>query len=503
MLDRVMLHQTRLRAPGLGLDAKGVAIGAKGLVLLPSVDRLVGWLALYTSGASLADLLGSLAIDLVRSPLGVHEVALTFAAESSERMDRLAELARLSGGYTFTGTGRHFVQYRDAAAPFGYDVREIAPTDAALVLSHSAFSQHYEYERRIDLRALLLRLEPSPDPAAGREPGSRWICAEAGPGEALVQYFVRSHVAAEVALVEWPPPSGFATAPVRRYLFQVGSPPERMRALLTGTPGIAAFVPAGPGSAIEVGYRHPIDLRACPVFAPEGLVLLRGGAQGVLCIDRLPALGPVGALARVRLRGDEIGAGAARPTAPPTIGLELRLAPDPRPWRDVKAIRVSPAQLGLLRQLAYRLARASIERTSIALTEQGAFLLDRSGIEGIPVGDYFRQIHERIFVAAGYGPVPAVSPEVLHRALGSPSAEVIFIDAKGRRIGVPDDAFVPLERTLLDAQSWTPLAAQSLPSVLATALPVVELDPPGWRPMRDVRAAEPEDAGPREPEGEA
>jgi len=45
MLDRVAVHQTRLRTPGLGLDAKGVALGAKGLVLLPSIDRLVAFLA--------------------------------------------------------------------------------------------------------------------------------------------------------------------------------------------------------------------------------------------------------------------------------------------------------------------------------------------------------------------------------------------------------------------------------------------------------------------------
>jgi len=29
MLERIALHQTRLRTPGLGLDAKGVALGAK------------------------------------------------------------------------------------------------------------------------------------------------------------------------------------------------------------------------------------------------------------------------------------------------------------------------------------------------------------------------------------------------------------------------------------------------------------------------------------------
>ena len=57
MLERIALHQTRLRTPGLGLDAKGVALGAKGLVLLPSIDRLVAWLSVYTREHSLEDLM--------------------------------------------------------------------------------------------------------------------------------------------------------------------------------------------------------------------------------------------------------------------------------------------------------------------------------------------------------------------------------------------------------------------------------------------------------------
>ena len=45
MLERIALHQTRLRTPGLGLEGKGVALGAKGVVLLPSLDRLASPLA--------------------------------------------------------------------------------------------------------------------------------------------------------------------------------------------------------------------------------------------------------------------------------------------------------------------------------------------------------------------------------------------------------------------------------------------------------------------------
>ncbi len=276
MLERIALHQTRLHTPGLGLDAKGVALGSKGLVLLPTIDRLVALLSVYTRERSLEDILPSLGILVVRSQLGMREVAFEFAAESSDRMDRFADTARLVGGFAFTGTSRHFVQYRDAAAPFGYDATKLVATDAALALYHDRFSQTYEVERKIDLRALLLRLMLRTSPATKLEPGLRFIVAEAGLGPALAHYLVRSNVEGDVCVVEWPPPSAFVETPVRRWVMRVPELPDRMRPLLHSTPGITCFVPAGPAVAVEAGYRHPIDLRACPLFDPAGLVLLRG-----------------------------------------------------------------------------------------------------------------------------------------------------------------------------------------------------------------------------------
>ena len=487
MLDRIALHQTRLRTPGIALDAKGVALGAKGLVLLPSLDRLVGFLALYSRSASLGDLLGSLSIDLVRSKLGSREVVMSFAADTSERMDRMAEIARLSGGYLFTGTKRHFVQYRDAAAPFGYDVREIAPTDASIALYHSSFSQLYEPERNIAIASLVLRLEPQLAPEAGREPGPRWICAEAGLGPALIHYFVRSRVEAEVGVAEWPPASEFEPAPLRRYLFKLGQLPERMTSLLTTTPGLAVFVPAGPGAAVEVGFRHPIQLRACPVFPADGLVLLRGRGLPALVLERLPALGPVSAFARVGLAEAEPARGQpAKVEDVRSVAVALRLAPDPRPWRNVTASLVGSGQLGVLRQLAYRLGRKAREETTVAFTQAGALLMRPQGIEGVPVGDFFVQLHPQIFVSAGSCPVPAVSPEVLFRALGSPTAELVFLHRDGRRIGVRKDAFVTLEHALLEAESWSGLSTENVAPALNTPLPQVSLDSPGFRPLRDM-----------------
>ena len=489
MLDRVAVHQTRLRTPGLGLDAKGVALGAKGIVLLPSIDRLVAFLALYTRQGSLADVLRSLSVEVVKSKLGAREVTLTFAAESSDRLDRIAEVARLAGGYTFTGTSRHFVQYRDAAAPFGYDIGQITPSDAALALYHNAFSQTYDVERKIEVRALLLRLEPHADPSTHREPGPRWIAAEAGLGPALIHYFVRSAVDAEVGVAEWPPASSFDEAPVVRYLFRLPQIPERMGPLLASTPGIGVFLPVAPGAAVEIGFRHPVNLRACPVFDESGLVLFRGRGNDVLELPRLPALGDISAFARVELRREVLAARA--PEVGPrvdAVSIALRLMPSTEPWRAVTASWVKLEEMPLLRHIAYALGPETLRKTRIALTPQGAFLRHPTGIEGIPVGEFFREIRAGLYIPAGWDAVPAVAPDVLYRALGSPSGQVIFLSRDGRAVGVPGDGFVPLEMALLEAQAWAPVSAISdgLTSALATALPEVFLGGAGIRPLRDV-----------------
>ena len=489
MLDRVAVHQTRLRTPGLGLDAKGVALGAKGLVLLPSIDRLVAFLALYTRQGSLADILRSLSVEVVRSKLGAREVTLTFAAEGADRMDRIAEVARLAGGYTFTGTSRHFVQYRDAAAPFGYDIGQITPSDAALALYHNAFSQVYDVERNVEVRSLLLRLEPHPDPATHREPGPRWLVAEAGLGPALIHYFVRSAVEAEVGVAEWPPASSFDDAPVVRYLFRVPEVPARMVPLLSSTPGLGVFLPVAPGAAVEVGFRHPVSLRACPVFDEAGLVLFRGRGADVLELPRLPALGEVSAFARVDLLGEVATARtAAEAQRPPGVSIALRLLPSTEPWRSVTASWIQPEEMPLLRHVAYALGPDTLRRARIAITTEGAFLRHANGIEGIPVGEFFREVRAGLYIPAGYDAVPAVAPDVLYRALGAPSGQVIFLGRDGRTVGVPGDAFVPLETALLEAQAWAPVAAMSagLEAALATELPEVFLGGAGIRPLRDV-----------------
>lgn len=506
MLERIALHQTRLRTPGLGLDSKGVALGAKGLVLLPSIDRLVALLAVYTQDHSLEDLMPSLSIALVRSKLGTREITLEFAAESSDRMDRMAETARLVGGFTFTGTSRHHVQYRDASAPFGYDATQLVSTDAALAVYSDKFTQTYDVERKIDLRALLLRLMPRVDPSTMAAGGVRFVVAEQGLGPALIHYLVRSMVEGEVCVGEWPPASAFEDTPIRRYIMRIPDLPPRMRPLLAKTPGLTTFLPAGPGVGVEIGFRHPVSLRACPVFDPNGLVLLRGRGDEPWVLERLPSMGDLRAFARVELRNEERTPKVAQRTlSAGEVRVPLRVVPATAPWRNVTATWIPADKLPLLRRLAYALPAETIARTRMAVTARGAFVRCASGIEAIPLGTFFLEIHPGLFVPAGYEVVPAVSPEVLYRALQASPSQALFITVTAEALAVDEAAFVPLETILVEAKPWEPLVAEQIERALEDEKLDLQLTPLGLFPLgaADSRDHEPPalPPGSNEPQG--
>src|SRR6185369_7927274 len=147
---------------------------------------------------------------------------------------------------------------------------------------------------------------------------------------------------------------------------------------------------------------------------------------------------------------------------PDPVRVPLRVVPSPAPWRNVTATWIQPEQLSLLRRIAYALPHQTILRTQVALTEKGAFLRSSHGIEAVPLGTFFVEIHPNLYIPAGYDVTPAVAPEVLYRALGSPQGQVVFLTADGRAIAVDASAFVPLETSLLEAKPWEAAVAESI-----------------------------------------
>lgn len=488
MLQKVAIHQTRLRIPGVGVDARGVCMGARGLVLLPGFDRLVAFLAIYTHQVALTQVLSSMKPELVRSSLGAREIAVSFDAVSSDVMDRVAEVARLTGAFTFTGTSRHFVQYRDAAAPFGYDALELLSNNAELCLYHDSFSQAYDLERTLELSQLVRRLSAEPEVNPSFDAGPAWVLAAAALGPPLARHFAAADIEASAALLASGHQLGLGGEP---WLFRLGEVPSRVRGLVTHTPGLSLFLEKTAGAAVEFGFDHPLALAACPVFRSGELVLFPGGNRPALVLQ-LPSV-----FARVRMLVKPVPAQQAADPAllSPTeaelrrVATPVRLLPSLSARRRIAAVRLSGTEPDQLRKLAYVVSPQTLSETKIAATDQGVFVLSPARGQSIPLGDLYAEAGERLFVALGYELVPRLAAELLLESMQVPAGYLLFFHADGTSSALPQDRFSSLSQALLEPSAWTTPTSHEFRGTLETKLPSLWLDALGLRPLKRARVA--------------
>lgn len=430
-------------------------LGQKGCVLFPSIDRLVAFLRAYGEEGSLDELLPSLSLRRVVTPLKTREILLVCSAESSYRLDRIASVAKLAGGLVFTGTSRHFVKYRDAASPLGYDVEELLDERADVVLYHDSFRQAYSFEREIGFRDLVMKLEPIRVPPSERATPTRlFVTAEVGIGGALVGYLFRWQVRARAAFAEWPSESAFDDTTRRLYVFDVEDTPTRIVQLMAALPGVHVFEPIGANFAVELSFRHPIALESCrSLFDDEALTLFRGDGV-VVVVDPAPPFAPVRSLVRNELTLETVTSGGASKGGPGradlTFELPLKLDASMAPWRNVVATVVPGAQREWLARMLYALPPRTLSTLRMAIAEDRVYLLDRNGIEGVPLGVFYSQVAERIYVPSGMVLVPAVAPQVLSDLVADgQGGHVFFEPASPTPRVVPAAAFGPVSRQVL------------------------------------------------------
>jgi hypothetical protein len=480
-LERAALHQTRFRTPGVAPDTRGVVLGQKGALLFPSLDRVVAFFRAYGDDGSLDEILPSLSIRRVITPLRTREVLVLLVAESSYRMDRVAAVARLAGGLVFTGTSRHFVKYRDAASPLGYDVSELLDQPADAIVYEGTFRQVYTFEREIPFRELVLKLEPyRAPPAPERASVPRlWATAEIGIGNALVGYLFRWRSRARVALAEWPSQSAFDDAPQRLHVLELEDTPARIVALLRTLPGVHVFEPLGSTFGVELGWKHPIALESCQsLFAGTGLTLFRGDGR-VTIVDPVPPFAPVRSLVRSTLQLETAAnvSGGKPIEALRPMTLDLRLAASNAPWRNVVASIVPIEQRAWLGKLLYVLPQRTLESLRIAVTERAFYLLDPAGIEGVPLGRFYGEVATRIYAPAGMALVPAVAPAVLEDLVRDRGGGHVFFEPESAapRL-VTNEAFGPVSRRVLRELAGQVVHAEA-PDRVDPPLPMLQYGP--------------------------
>jgi hypothetical protein len=511
MLQRVTLGQVRFNLPGLAADGRGVASGKQLAVRVSSVDRLVAFLRVLAAEQSLDDLQPGLRIVYARAAAGTREavVFLPSASASAPLAEAVARGARLAGGQAFTGTGRHFVQLRDAGAPLGYDV-DVASREAGdFVLYGAEREGAYAIDSELPLAKLLLRLPlqraiGGGDAAFGPE-RPLLLVARRGLGPVVAETLERARAAAArahakggapplrawAALVEAQAGGAFSS-PRALWLFKVEGAPPRLRGLLTRTPGIDAYVPVSPAAehvAVAFGFRHPIALESCRgAFPTDRLTLLAPAADGALDVAPRPLLTPVEDV--VRLRAPSAPAApdrrGARASGRAQVSAPLRLEASGDARRPPVAVLVPWARAAWLGRLCYALPSAALRGHRVAALERGVLVLGAAALEGLPFGVLLEAAAPNVLVPVGTRLRPAVTPEVLAERLGAEGgAVVVFPELGAEPFRVAADALEPLERAALArlAKAREAVAAVVSPAAPAPEPVEIENDPLGPMPL--------------------
>jgi hypothetical protein len=488
MLQKIAIHQTRLQVPGVRLDARGVCLGSRGFVLIPSLDRLVALLAIYTKEVALASVLESLKVHVLVSELGARELAVSFEAVSSDALDRVAGIGRLVGGFTFTGTSRHFVQYRDRDAPFGYDAPELLRKDAAFCLYHQSFSQVYQQQHQFDLRHLTLTLTVHPSRREFSN-GPQWVLCAPALGPPLARHLASAGVEAKVASMRSEAVEGWDAVPREQWLFRLPSVPRRIAQLLKETPGLELYHEATQGAAIRDGFAHPLELRACPVFGDDELVLFPNAERAPQVLSPLPPMADVAALVRsgvtelqlVRCRGAKASDVVAK------FAVGRRIVPTGFAHQSISAARLDEKDAARLRRLAYLLGTETVQGSRLAATEHGVFVVFPRASEAAALGDLYFELGEGLYIPLGHELLPRANASTVLEGLGTPRDSYVFLHADGTAHFVERGAFVPLAQALLEPGLWADAVPRQFPEALNIELPTLWLEPLGLRPLRGAR----------------
>ena len=530
MLQRVALGQVRFNLPGLAVDGRGVVGGKQLAVRFAAMDRLVAFFRALAAEQSLDDLQPGLRIVYARGTAGTREavVLLPASTSSSQLGDVVARAARLAGGQCFTGTGRHFVQFRDAGAPLGYDAAAASAEEADFVLYGAEHDVAYRVESELPLAKLLLRLALQRDAGAAFPAGPVLVVARRGLGPLVAEYLHRarstslgsgggaaggrvaasgirgaelggnagepanagaSAMRAAAALCETPG-GGALRGPRTFWLFRVEGAPARLRGVLTRTPGLELYVPVTEHVAVAAGFRHPIALESCRASFPADRLTLFAREGGVLEIAPVPVFTAVEDVVRIRPPAPrEVERAPARAEGRPDVAVPLRLEPAADPTRRAVAALVPWARVPWLRRLCYALPAPALRGYRVAALERGVLVLASGVLEGLPFGVLLDAAApgSDILVPLGTRLLPAVSPELLAERLGAQGGTLVVFPAAGAPpFRVAPELVEPLDRRALSRLEPPELAAaapRERGEATAPAPVEIENDPLGPMPL--------------------
>lgn len=439
MLEPVAAQRSgaAFRVPGLFQDARGIVVSHEAGILLHSQDQLLALLRIVSEDTTLAELLGSLRVEELRSAIGGQGFFVRVRLADSRGLDRFARAAAFCGGQLSVGSGRHFVRYRDAQGPYGYDALSLhggSDGDYVVYTPHAAQIFQRVGERIVSRLITQMRLLPRGGglTAALRQHDPReplWLLVPSTLLHRVLRYLWLRAIDAAAALPE--PTQAAASS---HCLLRLPGDIARAPAALLGLPGLRWLLPLCEHIAVELGHSHPLNLLPFAALfsdsqrhlfladAPAPLVLPGGSFVEARHLVKLTEVEPASAAAA---SPDAIASGRVAASLPSDLSqlarVKLALLPEATAAGSPAAARVPWSRLDTLAQLTFRLPPAALANLQAVATDAG--LLIRGDVSHLPLGDLFYEAAPQVLVPLGWTVVPRLSATALRAQLVSTSAD--------------------------------------------------------------------------------
>jgi hypothetical protein len=476
LLEPVAAGQTRFRMQGLAPDPRGIAIGREVLVVLPSLDALVAFLGAYSDEASLDDLLPTMTLEHARRQGGGHAVLVRCSSGDGYSVDRLARLAQATRGQLYTGVGNTFVRWRERDAPFGYDLA--APLQSGrdeVTVVDVDYAASYQTTHRMDPVELIQRLQlrPVPVTAGGisRDPDMAGL-------RDMALVLVAPALAARVLRYLWRlelPMAGYyvvlAGDAQASLLLRLRSPRPRALDVLSLIPGIELLAPVSSRAAVEIGWRHPVQLASAQSCLPgDEMFLFRGKTGRVERLEGPPRFIDGRHLVESTMASRLRDVAQLREAELDPLRVELRMRPTTLA-REPRAVLIGWDQVRLLRHLVYLIPPSALSASRLVPLDEGVVVLAGAsalgrtsfgsagagaGIAGlgagivIPLGRRLGEVAPGVLVPDGHELWPRVRPQLLRQLLGlGPEDHAFYLVPGADPIRVRPEQLLPLDAALI------------------------------------------------------
>jgi hypothetical protein len=369
-----------------------------------------------------------------------------------------------------------FVRWREREAPFGYDLVSVVAPEAGpgpngpegVVVVDTDYLAHYTTVDRLDPVELIQRLQlrPVPLPVGGiaRDPD---LCGLKDMALFLVAPGLADRVLRYLWQAEVPMAGYYVQLDGDRQaslLLRIRHPRGRILDVLGGIPGVELLAPVSTRAAVQVGYRHPVQLSSAQsCFPGDEMFLFRGDAARVERLSGPPRFVDgrhlIESTGVTHLR--EVGQLRDAELVPLQVEISVRASSMPR---EPRGALIAWEQVGLLRHLVYLIPPSALAASRVVPLEEGVVVLTGSTIGSrsaasaaglgagviVPLGRRLGEVAPGVLVLDGYELWPRIRPQLTRQLLGlGPEDHAFFLSPSADPIRVRPEQLLPLDAALV------------------------------------------------------